>query len=410
MNTTIQTPTTPSVSQFDTDTTFNSKSLRSAFETLQKLKAKKCDVVLPIQDMEMTAMGDVIVTYTDKEGIERPLLLSISDTAHRQISGALNIPLKYWRKCVESRPASAAYQFNDWLKDELERKGADKTRRRLIRAYWDNGVNDTTGVMRALLSDRYLTIDNLSFLTVAMEAAAAVTEERKKTDPAFHIVVEECNLSQDNLYVRFNCPTIKKEAREALENYRDPNGGEFGGVGRDFGITTGFVISNSEVGSGKASIAPLCLVRACKNNMIWKSEAFSRTHLGGKVDEGFFSEETKQKNIELIKGQINDAVTHMVGEEFLGKMMSEIEAMAGRKISHPVQVMGNLATEWSLSDYEAEGIMEAFLKGGSTGNAFDVVQAVTAYAHKAGPDRRYELECKSVTIMDLIDQLDKPAE
>lgn len=397
--------TTATQSEFDTKRTFRSKKLKDAFQVLQDLRAKKCDVVMPIQDLEMTCMGDIIITYEDNTGISRPLLLTISDTAHYQIASNLSIPFKYWKKMCAELPDLAAQNFNSWIAKEEKDKGADKTRRRLVRAYWDNEVNDTTGVMRALLSDRYFTVDNISFLTTALQAANKVMEER-----GIEIVVEECNLSDENLYVRFNCPSVRAEAKEALKNYRDPNGGEFGGVGRDFGITTGFIISNSEVGAGKAIVAPLCLIRACNNNMIWKDEAFQRTHLGGKVNEGFFSQETKEKNVELIKSQIDDAVTHMTGEDFLGKMMHEIETMAARKISHPVQVMNNLAVEWSLPDYEAEGILNAFMKGGSTDNAFDVAQAVTAYAHSSSPDRRFDLECKSVGIMALIDKLDKPAE
>ena len=388
-------------------TTFESQPLESTMEKLLELRARKCDITIPVADIEMVSTGDFIVTVKAPGQEPYDLMLTPTDIAIKQISQKMGIPLPYWRRLLKDNLPLAAQNFNSWAAWERNRATTeDKARERsiFVRAYWDNDVHEGTGTMRAFLSDGYFSVDQYSLLIKALQVTAMMKEQR-----GLDIQVAECSLTDEKFYVRFICPSIQRQSRELLENYRDPNGGEFGGVGQDYGIVTGYILSNSEVGYGQLLVSPMCYIRACANNMIWRSAAFARRHLGSKMVKGLFSRETEEKNLELIESQISDSIKDFLSEETLGAMVKDLDEMGRRVLQHPSQVITNLVEEIKLSEDEGKRVLEMFYRGGSTKNAFDVAQAMTASAKFYNSDRRTQLEEKATEIMSFIDKIDRPA-
>lgn len=394
-------------------TTFSNASLEEAINTLQDLKSRRRDFVVPVQSMKMTDAGQVLVegirTVQAQElsvpGVsfqKEYILVTPNDIANRQIANRFNIPSRYWKRMLDEHPELMAKNFNGWIQKEVATKGEAKSRRMLIRSYM-NDQGGSVGIFRALLSDKYLVYDSLDVLAVALKAVKAANDLH-----GLNIGVDKCDLSDSKLYVRFTCKDIEQEAPTALRSYRDPNNGDHGGLGISNGIITGFVLSNSEVGQGSLSIAPRVKILACSNGMVWDDEGFKRMHLGGKLSEGeaVWKQDTKAANVLLIEKQLRDMIDKYVSPDFLSQRVKDIEEMAARKLEHPVECCRNMCEAIGMNESEANAVFEQFIKQGDVSSVFSVAQAVTSYAHDCDPDRRFQLEKEATGLLKVANKCD----
>jgi hypothetical protein len=196
-----------------------------------------------------------------------------------------------------------------------------------------------TGIARAMLSDRYNVLDNYDVMLATLEAIR---------ESGINVQIESGDITDTKFYMRFICPILKMEAPELLKNYRVPNGTQGGN-----GIISGFVISNSETGNGKFSISPRAVVLACRNGMIFKDALFQKTHLGAKMEEYTtidWSEETRQKNYQLVISQVKDAIKFYASQEFLGAKIHELLEKGNKELSHPIEAVKNVTKALSISD------------------------------------------------------------
>ena len=385
----------------DLATTFENASLEQAIEKLQELKDRRRDIILPIDSIRMNDSGRLVVSDVHVGGLLEPVVATPNEIASRHISSRLDIPWKYWQRMSETMPELAAQNFNAWAQYEAIDKG-DKRRRFFLRTYMDE-PGGHIGTARALLSNKYLPVDNLSLVAMTLRTAEQITRER-----GVRIIVDRCDLSETKMYLRFRSPDIANDGPSILRQYRDPNNGSTGGFGGGQGIVSGFVITNSEVGYGSLSISPVAIIGACNNGLIWKDESYDRRHLGAKMEEGIYQDDTRQANVELILKQIRDHLLHFLSEEYLGQRINDIQAMADRKISHPVQFIQNVGQEISLSDTEVDGILDHFMRQGTAGSVFDAAQAMTSFAQVGvSADRRYDLEHMATDLLRYADKCDE---
>jgi hypothetical protein len=264
----------------------------------------------------------------------------------------------------------------------------------LLRTFIDK--EEKTGIARAILSDRYNVLDNYDVMLATLDAIR---------ESGINVQIESGDITDTKFYMRFVCPDIEMQAPDILKNYRLPDGTKGGN-----GIISGFVISNSETGNGKFSISPRAVVLACRNGMIFKNDAFQKTHLGAKMEEYStidWSEETRQKNYELVCSQVKDAIKYYASEEYLGAKIHELTEKGNKELEYPIETIKNVSKHLSISEEKESSILNYFIKSGDT-NAFGVTQALTYYAqHNASPEERYEIEMESVVVLDLIEEFDK---
>lgn len=382
-------------------TTFQNETLEKSIQILRELETRKVDIVTPIQGMRMTPNGYVMIDgYTTEKGGEDILMIKPNRVAHHQIAEKLKIPYKYWMRMYENNTYLAATNFNEWIAYELEEKGELKTRRLYVRSYTDES-GGTLGVMRALLGGSYLSVDNLPTLISTLSAVKEISD-RDNLD----ILVDRLDLTDKKLYVRFVVPSIEAESTEALRNYRDPNGGSTGGLGTSNGIVTGFVISNSETGQAKFNLAPRIRFLACNNGMIWADEAYTRKHVGTRMEEGTYRADTIRSGEETVRKQVRDHVTRFLDPEFLGQRVADIEEMAARKILNPVQCCRNMAVLTGMSEAQTDGILDHFVRQGDVSSVFSVAQAFTSYAQETDPETRYELESAATGLLSMSNRCD----
>lgn len=380
-------------------------SLTEIVKNLQQQNLMKHDFVVPAKYMRMFATDLQVVNDRKIDELTKILIdtgimlddasveminLSILDCCHSQFSSRLDIPKRYYDRMLSD-------EYNHPLLDAnvthwLQSKGDVNY---LLRTFIDK--EQKTGIARAVLSNRYNILDNYDVMLATLDAIK---------ESGINVQIESGDITDTKFFMRFICPDIELEAPELLKNYRLPTG-EKGGNG----IISGFVISNSETGNGKFSISPRAVVLACKNGMIFKDDSYQKTHLGSKMEEFSsidWSEETRQKNYELVCSQVKDAIKYYASKEFLGAKIHELTEKGNKELENPIETIKNVSKHLSISEEKEKNILNYFIKSGDT-NAFGVVQAVTWFAHQnCTPEERYEMESESVLLLDKMESFDRP--
>ena len=379
-------------------------SLQEIVEALQTQNLLKQDFVVPSKYLRMDNTNLIVLNEEKLDSLSKLLIetgiavnehdaekieLAVLDCCHTQIGSRLDIPKKYYDKMLGNTMANHILDYNvtNWFRLRNENNF-------LLRTFIDK--EQKTGIARAILSDRYNVLDNYDVMLATLDAIR---------ESGINVQIESGDITDTKFYMRFVCPDIELDASDILKNYRVPDGSKGSN-----GIISGFVISNSETGNGKFSISPRAVVLACRNGMIFKNDAFQKTHLGSKMEEFTtidWSEETRQKNYELVCSQVKDAIKYYASEEYLGAKIHELIEKGNKELNHPIETIKNVSRHLSISEEKESSILNYFIKSGDT-NAFGVTQALTYFAqHNASPEERYEIETESVMILDSIEEFDK---
>lgn len=372
----------------DLPTTARNATLGDLAQILQDQQARKVDIVAPASAIRSEG-GTWIVEgaepvlsdegVTASEGIYRP-----TKVADEGIAGRLSIPVGYLRRMREERTDLYDANINGWLHggdwqrgvldqhgvgpmtENLPDAGPDP-RSFLVRAF---RVDGSTGIARAMLSDRYRIVDHLDVLTAALDGVRQAGAE---------VEIEACDLTDRRMMVRIASPEVRELAPDVLRGYRSPFSGQ---TGEDNPvISAGFVISNSETGSGAFTLTPRLRVEVCKNGMTMTKDALRSVHLGGKMDDGVirWSEETQSKNLELVTAQARDAVSTFLDVEYVRTKINEMRAAAEIEVEEPAKAVQRITTSLRIGSDAADPILAHFIKGGDT-SAAGMMQAVTSYA------------------------------
>lgn len=380
--------------------------LHSLIGELQRQNSMKQDFIIPSNLISMRR-GDLIIE-DEKENAPLTKILRSSgisfgdgptpairlmpmETCHSQLSEKLQIPKKYYDRMTSGNTKILDYSVSYWMK----KFGKNC----LLRTFIDK--NKGEGYARAVLSDSFKMIDNFDLMLAALEAIKDLGY-----GPDF-IQVKDADITDKRMYVRFVCPSIEVEAPELLLKHIVP-----GTVSAttEKGIISGFVISNSETGFGKYTISPRVHILACDNGRIFQDDNFSQVHLDAKMEEYSFinwSEETKQKNYQLIISQIKDAIKKFMSPEYLREKVNKMIEKECKIIMNPYDCVRNVCASLQVTEEKQKTILDYFMKGGEP-SVFNLTQAMTFYAHKnATPDEQFELEVAASKVADNIDKFDK---
>ncbi|MGW5432940.1 hypothetical protein ACWET9_37980 [Streptomyces sp. NPDC004059] len=106
-------------------------------------------------------------------------------------------------------------------------------------------------------------------------------------------------------------------------------------------ISAGFVITNSEGGSGAYTITPRAVIQVCRNGLTEAKDVMGAVHLGGRHDEGVvsWSGQTQRKTVELIMAKIADAVRTFLSREYVVVKVRRVRAAAGRRLVEPTKAV-----------------------------------------------------------------------
>lgn len=328
---------------------------------------------------------DLKLSLLGHEGVE----YSPNEVMHQHFATKLGIPLNYYRRLMSDFPDLLAININRLLQAE-----ADKPV--LVRTF----EHDLTGnIARGLLSDRYSIVDNFDVLFAALEAI-------KET--GIHVVVKEAKVTDKRMYVHIVAPEIEVQSEAALRGYLSDRAVRVG-----YGIITGLCLTNSEVGFGSYNIFGRIFEKVCSNGAVIKDDAFRKIHLGGKMEQGAitFSQETLNRNIELIKSQTIDVVKHFLSEGWLSGVVQKIERARGIRLDQPVDTVNNVIKEIAktitVTEESKKNILNYFVQDGDT-SASGVFQALTKEASTLDADTRFDMESAAWDYLPKIKDFDKP--
>lgn len=301
---------------------------------------------------------------------------ALTDIALGGVGAKLDIPVAYLRRMAHENVPALDYNVNTWL--------ARDDRRFLVRCLRD----DTTGgdgTARAFLSDRYLCIDNLDVLLAALDGIrqAGVAVE-----------VASCDLTERRMYARFVSPEIKVMAPQLLKNYRSPFDGR---RGSDLPVISGgFLLTNSETGYGRYTLAPWLRIEVCTNGQTVERGTRSRTHIGARIidEDGIVnpSPETMRRLLELITSQTVDSVRAYLDVDFVTRAVRDLERAAGVKVTKPDTTIKVVSQRLRYSKEQQDAILAHFIQGADL-SAGGIMQAVTSVARSiTDADQAYRME------------------
>ena len=371
-------------------------------DLVDMLKAQsdvRYDVVVPASQIEMRG-GDLIVkdgtARFDTEGVyEADARLVPTSIFDEGVSHRFDIPLKYVRTMrgrVASDIEQAPAEFAPTLYDEnVNYWLAASNKRHLVRGFLTSDA-DEPGIARALLSDRYRTIDNYDVLMATLTGVRAAGVE---------VNIDGGDLSDRRMSLRLTCPEVTAYADEILGGYRSPFTGETGSDNPT--VFAGLVVKNSETGGGAFTIVPRIVVQVCNNGLQLTKDAMRAVHLGGKLDDGVvrWSDDTQQHELSLITSKARDAVATFLDVDYMRTKIEELQELAGVEVTRPADTIQRVSKKAGWSETEQDEILSHFIRGGQT-TALGVAQAVTAYAQTVQSiDRQDELETTAILAAEL---------
>lgn len=351
------------------------QKLQSLVETLELQHSQKRDYVIAANTMSMQN-GQLIVSGLGP-------VYDPNSVMHSHLSEKLQIPLQYYKRMQADRPELLDLSVNHWLQHQAGKNC-------LLRTFETPAGN----IARAFLSDRYQALDNYDVLFAVLDAIKA---------SGIKVDITHADVTEKRLYLNVVAPDVQIEAEALLKNYRGHH------IGAGNGMIAGFGLSNSEVGFGQYSIAPRGLILKCTNGLYNMDDAFTRTHLGGKLEQGAvnWSQDTRNKNLELVMAQTRDAIKTFLSTDYLGKMVKALEAAAAQRLEDPAGTVQNVSKELGYNEAQRASILSHFISGAEV-NAIGVLHAITRQAQDEEPDTRSEMEQQAFAILPRIKGFDRP--
>jgi hypothetical protein len=377
-------------------------SLDNLVSELREQQDRKQDLIVPARDL-WSHDGRVFVrgagepVITDTGVTSGNLEFTPSDVYDEGAAAKLGMPRAYlrtmrengWTDLIDANINGLVHGFKNGEGNETRTPDA---RRFMLRTF--RGTNGGDGYARALLSDKYNTIDNWDVLMATLSGMRDAGLDAH--------VIRQADLTDRRMYVQVVAPEVSMLAPELLKDYKSPFTGNRGADNPE--IFAGFVLSNSETGGGAFTITPRLEVQVCTNGMTITKDAVRRTHLGAKLeDDGVvqYSAATQRRNLDLIASQTRDAVTTFLDTGYMTRVVQEITAKAGRPVDRPQEIVSSVVKREAFTKADADGILEHFIKGSDMTHG-GVFQAITSYAQTVGDaDRAYAMEADALAAAGL---------
>ena len=332
------------------------KTLQELAMELDRQNSAKKDYLLDTRNLIMDAdeNGVTLTMVNDKTGTST--ILGVNDIAHSQIGTSLGIPKAYYEKMRTENPALLAENVNAWFNNE--------PKLRMVRT-----LDDTA---RALLSDRYLRIDNYDLAENIFPILQDI--------PELEYVSNE--ITDSRMYIKIVNKKLTKEVKP----------GDY--------VQSGLIITNSEVGMGTVTIQPLLYRLVCTNGMVVNDfkTATRRRHIGRGNQSGddyvLYASDTLLADNHALMLKIRDTIYSALNEVHFTNLIDNMRTATEVKITttHIPEMVQLAAPEFGFTKHESEGILDHLIRGGDL-SMYGFANAVTRYAQDVNSyDRSTELE------------------
>jgi hypothetical protein len=272
----------------------------------------------------------------------------ITSRAHQQLGQYSGIPSKYYDRMRTEAPNLLAANLNHWLH---EADSESKTPTHLFRTL--------DGNLRAMLSNRYRTIDNFD----VAETVLPILIDHK-------VSVVSSEVTEDRLYVKAVSEKLTFEVKK-------------GDV-----VQMGIVISNSETGCGSVRVEPLLYRLICLNGAIIEDAKVRKFHVGRMSEElesayEVYRDETRKADDRAFMLKVRDVVKGAFDEIRFREIANTTKDTEGRLIPgnvEPTEVVEVISERFHFGEDESKGILNYLIRGGSL-TQWGLANAVTSLAN-----------------------------
>ena len=370
--------------------------LRNLLEATQAQAARKQDYIAPTTELLCrtveTPKGNRTQVVLEGKNGDSTKVLEANPTAFEQLCFKVGVDVRTGRRFQEHYP--------DVLDHALNRIHQAEPRKAMLRTFDMSSFADayslhenlnpivkhtfadgsiieapsSTGMLRAILSDRFKTFDHPDLLE-------AVLPTLIESDAQWKIV--NAALTDKRLYLRLRSLTIE---------------GQGAAVGD--AMAQGIVISNSETGHGSISIAQLVWTLICLNGMETTNKSRS-THLTSARAESdvykMLTDESKALDNRALASKLRDIAAAYASREMFEEVLEQMRAAGEDRVVHGMDAaqpaVEALGTVLKLTKAETSSVFDGLLRTvqqpGYVGQPLSratMVNAVTAAARNAAPD------------------------
>jgi hypothetical protein len=303
---------------------------------VQDQASRAMDYLAPTQNLQKATTDDglpYVVMESDK-GVPTQLF-DVNDVAFGQISANAGIDVRTARRLQEQVPT----EFDSVI-NALWRKTPNV---RMLRTHETVGNSDrsvvgSSGKLRAFVSDKFKTFDNVHLLN-------ATLPQLMESDAQWQVVSGD--ISERRMYLR-----LKSNVQT----------GEGAGVGDV--MANGIGLSNSEVGAGSISVYQIAWTLACLNGMQTQNKTRSShiTSARDSEDWGLLSGEAKDADNLALELKVRDLVQAYASRENFDQVLesmrlAKLDVIEGEK-SEAVQSLGKVL---QLSKKETSNVLDGLL-------------------------------------------------
>ena len=347
-------------------------TLQNLVTELERQRKSRIDFVADVRHLSIEANGGIKVIPATAQAFEwmpeGPMMMKRA--AYHQLAERTSppMPTRFFDALMEERP--------NRLADLVNGLHADDPKKRLVRCL-DNEI-------RAWLSNSYRVLDNLDIAFTCME------EAQKKNAQVF-----EADLSDRRMRIKFttqggwfagaigNRDLMGKTIMGARIREELP-----GGPGTIHPVVTAL---NSETGHGGFHIRIGLLLGMCFNVATLET-VVSRVHLGERLEEGMFSQETISAESKAIMLKARDAVRAAFDQNKFAAMVAKAKAAQADKLEAPGAAIDNIIATGAVNEEQREALLMYFHRDYDP-TRFGLAQAVSRLAQDLDdPDDAGELE------------------
>ena len=345
----------------------NENALSKLLEKVKDQAARSADYLAPTSDLQKTTTldGKPQIIIEANRG-EPTRFFNINDTAFAQIATHAEIDTRTARRLQASYPREFDALTNArWQKEPT---------RRMVRTHLasDPMGSSTDGTVRAFVSDKFKTFDNVNLLQACLPQLMELP-----------LQVVSADLSEKRMYLRL----------KSLEQL---------GTGANVGdhMANGMGFGNSEVGAGSVNVYQIFWTLACTNGMQTqnKTRASHITSARDGDDWGLLSDDAKNADNHALELKLRDLVGYYSSREAFDDICNQMRMAALDVIdgvaTDVTDVVNNLGKVMQLTKKENSDVLNGLMATiGQSGfeqakplSRATLVNAVTAVAHRSDID------------------------
>ena len=320
----------------------NKNSLQNLLLKVQDQHARSADYLAPTHDLQkITADNGRPQVVIEQRGGEPTKIFDINDVAFTQIAGHVRM----------LRTHAAEMAAGDYT-----------------------GAAVSDGLLRAFVSDKFKTFDNINLLQSALP--------QLMDNPASFQVVN-ADVTDKRLYLRLKS-LVQTGTGAALNDL----------------MANGIGLQNSEVGAGSVSVYQIAWTLACLNGMQTQNKTRS-SHITSARDSeewGLLSDAAKDADNKALELKIRDLVGVYSSRDAFDQVIEQMKQAAADVIDgvavEKTAVVENLGKVMQLTKKETSSVLDGLLdtigqsgyEQGQPISRATLVNAVTAVANKADAD------------------------